>query len=536
MVKKLFFITLLYYCTCLNVIQAQDHVDANQLFCRVLEEGSKQPILYATVKFIGTNRGLISDDRGEFRLPLDLNTIEKIEISSIGFGTKEISVKELRKDQINIIYLKSKVEELDAVALVLKKKKLPQPSAEEIVAKALRRIPMNYPKTPFSYIGYYRDYQQPADDSYSKLYKGKGSVQYVNLNEGIIEVFDAGFGTDYFGDNKNQTLLYSYGRNATFIQDSTLSVPYDNDKKKYLKDVTISPLGGNELSVLNITDILRNHDKVTFSFVDMFDKDFMKNHFFTLEGLSYLGDIPIYKIGFLTEAKIAGTLHYGKGKIYISKENYAIHKFNYEMYEKDKEIKKSPLYAATLEYKDINGKMYLNYLTFNNKFQANSDHYFKVKKTVFDEEDLFFDVYFNRKFDKKTISSKKNRFKIEYTYKQEKINVKEVLIFDDYVRVLIDKNQLLSSPDFNKSTLKRDLRLTIKNIKDIDGNLLDKIPSVKVNQYREIFVQEVFPGKKVDKRLKVMNKYAPLLESEINQLEEKEKYWVNTPLKRNRNN
>ncbi len=531
MIKKITLFTIIFFLAFCKDIQGQTGTSADQLLCRVLEQGSKQPVLYATINFLGTNQGMISDDKGEFRLPLHLDGSEKIKISSIGFETKEIPIKNLKKSEINIIYLTSKIEELDAVALVVKKKKEPRLSAEEIIKKALRKIPDNYPQSPYSYIGYYRDYQQPVDESYAELYKGLESIQYVNLNEGIIEVFDAGFGTDYFADEKNQTLLYSYDRNATFIQDSTLAIPYDNKKEKYLKDVTISPLGGNELSVMNITNVIRNHNKVTFSFVDMLDKNFMENHFFDLKGIRYLDDMKIYEIGFLTEAEVAGVNHYGKGSIFIAKENFAIHKFTYEMFEKDKEINKNPLYGVTLEYVSVNDKMYLNYLTFNNRFQANSDHYFKTKTRVLDEENLFFDIYFNRQFDKKSASSK-SKYKVTYTYKQDKIKVNDVQVFDDYVRVQIDKKQVLGSPDFNKETLSRDLRLYIKNIKDIDGNGIDKIPSVTVNQYREIFVQEVFPGKTVDKSMKLMNKYAPLSDSEINVFEEKNKYWVNTPLRR----
>ncbi len=532
MIKKILIVKVVLFFSFLHGINAQDQPKTFELLCRVLDADSSFPVYYATIKLSGTNRGVIADDQGEFRLPVDLDVSKKIRLSSIGYKTKEVAVKELKNGQINIIYLEPNVEGLDEVILISKQKKERQLNAKQIIAKALNSIPLNYPQEPFSYIGYFRDYQQPIGDSYERVAKKqKSSAQYINLNESIIEVFDAGFGTDYLTNNRNQTLVYSYNKNATFVQDSTLAIPYDNKSKKYLKNVFIPPFGGNEFNVLNITNAIRNHDRSSFSFIDILDKDFIKNHFFNLEGISYLDDTPIYELSFVSESFASGQLHFAKGKIFISKETFAIHKLNYQLYGQDR---KAPLYGVTIEYAPIGKKMYLNYITFNNKFQAGSDHYFKIKNIDFNVEEMYFDVYFNNELDKNTIDPFYKKIKVTYTYKEHKVKVKEVLVLDDRLRVVIDKQQLLSLPDFKLENLAEVIRLKIKNVKDTNGKVLNEIPKVSLNQYREVFVQEVFPSKTIEGDVKLMNKNAPLSTSPINLFKNKDKYWVNTPLKKNK--
>ena len=80
-------------------------------------------------------------------------------------------------------------------------------SAGRIVKEAIKRIPNNYPVDPFSYIGYYRDYQQVTDSSYLADMNFEDKHTYINLNEGVIQVFDAGFGTNRLTDELNQTVL-----------------------------------------------------------------------------------------------------------------------------------------------------------------------------------------------------------------------------------------------------------------------------------------------------------------------------------------
>ncbi len=104
---------------------------------------------------------------------------------------------------------------------------------------AIKKIPDNYPIEPFGHISYYRDYQKVVDAKELSNNHPLKTADYVNLNEGILKVFDAGFGTNKFFDSDNQAALFQYARNEDFLIDSLLAVPYDNYNVKYLKGVKV---------------------------------------------------------------------------------------------------------------------------------------------------------------------------------------------------------------------------------------------------------------------------------------------------------
>ncbi len=505
-------------------IYGQDRLGEDEFFCRIVNKDTEGAVFYATVKLAGTNRGLIADDKGGFRLPVNLGVSDTLVISAIGYKNKKLSIDTLSHSEVNLIYLEPSIEKLDEVTLVSEKNT--SLTAKQIVIKAMNNISKNYPKTPFSYMAYYRDYQQPTDSIYAMLSNQDTAVEYINLNEGIVEVFDAGFHTDQLQDEENQTLLYSYHPNTNFVRDSILSIPYDNNKNKYLKNAVIPPLGGNELNLLQLTNAIRNHDRFSFSFVDIFSKDFIENHKFRLEGINYLNDVSIYKINFSTKFNSIGDSYFAEGTIFISKKNYAIHKFDYEVYYA---TKKNLLYAVAIEYARFKKKMYLNYITFNNRFQVNSNNYFDVEKAVYDKKENVVIIYFNRDLNQNLVVG--YRRKIRLAYKNRKINIEKVTVSKDYLKAYLDRKQMSSYSRLELSNFATNLQLIIKGIKDTQGNKIREMPKLFVNQYREIFVQEVFPGKKIKEDAKPMNKALPMFKSAINIFEKANSYWENTPLK-----
>ncbi len=499
-----------------------------EIVCKVIRADSGAPVFYSTVKLFGTNRGTIADDKGQFRLPGSLNSSQKIILSSIGYEIKEVYISDLKPNTLNLIYLQPSIDKLATVVLRSKKKKR-RLSAKRIVKKAIASIKENYSQTPFSYIAYYRDYQQPIDSSYVLNTDQEIYPEYINLNESILHVFDAGFDTDHLDNDDNQTVLYSYLRNEDFVRDSLFTVPYDNYKKKYLKDVVIPPLGGNELNLLTLTDAVRNYNKRSFSFVESLKLDFVKNHRFKLNKVNYLDDIALYEIDFYSYKDITKSTYRGKGKIYISKEDYAIHKLSYGLYGSKNEF---PLYAVNIEYKKNGEKMYLNYITFNNRFEIYGDPSFAIEEIIYNVNNSSFDVVFNKDFDR--LSIKTSRKKIKLSYEEQKIDIEDVLLFSRHIRIKVNKKQMQKIPNLNAEGLSKNIKLLMKGITDTKGNVLNEAPKLALNQYREIFVQEVFTESRLEPRFKVVDKQAPLSASEINEFNNKHLYWINTPLKKNK--
>lgn len=530
--KKSISAFILFLCLISN-LSAQ--LSATKITCKVLDRTTNLPVVYATVMLKNINRGTHADFNGLFEIPSKYKENGVIKISSIGYQTKTIVLSTLTLNSINIIYLASSNSDLDEVVIKSSKKKK-KLLAKQIVRKAIENIPENYPQEPHSYIGYYRDYQQPVGNSYQKLIKSEKEIEYLNVHEAILESFDNGFQTDKLKDKKNQTLLYKFNTNKNFIQDSSLTVPYDNKSKKYSESVYITPLGGNELNILDLTNALRNHDKMSFSFTNVFNKDFLRNHIFRVKEVVFLDDVPLYKIYFYSLKNRTSFEYSAYGHIYISKGDFAIHKLNYNLYYRKK---KNPQYAVTIEYRAKKDKMYLNYISFNNFFEATNGNYFKIDKTIFNSKRNIFKISFNRQLDVSSLEPFKKNFKIYY--KGEKLKLTAVNTFESDKRTLsiyVDKKSL-EKMNFEKEKENPNytsyFTFDITNIKDFNGFKIDERPSIKINQYRELFVQEVFENKKLPSQMNFVDKSLPLSNTIITPANFKDSYWVNSPLKKSKN-
>jgi len=502
----------------------------------VLNTSTKKPIVYATVMLKKINRGTHADFHGNFEIPVKYKEKGIVRISSIGYKTKEVKLSQLKKNSVNIIYLSISNTSLDEVIIKGSKKKKRKLLGIQIVRKAVENILDNHPTEAHSYIGYYRDYQQPVGNSYQKNIKSEKPIKYLNVHEAIIESFDDGFNSNKLKSSKNQSLLYSYKTNTKFIQDSTLTIPYDNKRKKYSESVYITPLGGNELNILDLTNSIRNHNNMSFSYSNIFSKDFIRNHRFRVKKIVFSDDIPLYEILFFSIKEKTSYEYSAFGSIYISKPDFAIHKFNYNLYYRNK---KNLQYSVTIEYKPRKDKMYLNYITFNNFFEATNGNYFKIDKTLFNAKQNVFKIYFNREIDISTIKPIQRNFKIYY--KNEKLKIIDVSPFNGSHRIFtvyIDKKSI-AAINFKKEKDNLNyasyFRFDITKIKDLNGFEIDKRASIKMNQYREFFVQETFESKKLPLQKNFINKSLPLSKSKITPLELENNYWLNTPLKSSKN-
>ena len=93
--KVLFLVTFIIH---VNIIIGQEN---EFIQGKVVSAKDNKAIPFATIRIKDTNIGLISNDDGSFRLPQELqNSDTKLEISSIGFITKEVSVSDLIKNSL----------------------------------------------------------------------------------------------------------------------------------------------------------------------------------------------------------------------------------------------------------------------------------------------------------------------------------------------------------------------------------------------------------------------------------------------------
>ena len=287
------------------------------------------------------------------------------------------------------------------------------------------------------------------------------------------------------------------------------------------------------MNILKLTNAIRNYNKKSFSFVNVFEKDFIAKHNFSVIGTTYKNGEPLYEIKITANYEEINEAFIVKGTIYISKRTFAIYKLNYNLFKKRA---KNAKYSVTLDFTNKNDLMYLNYISFHNFFEAKSKMIFVTKDAIFDEKKLAIKIIFNREVDIRSIKSIKR--KVSLKYKGEELKV-------DRIEALNRKNKkfLLYLDPKHKNILKDKKRFNfynyfefkLENIKDVNGYKINKEVVIKFNQYREMFVQEVFESKQLPSNITFVNKIKPLSKSKITETIFENDYWVNSPLKKSKN-
>jgi len=518
-----------------------------QILGQAVETKSKSPIVFATVSIKNSNLGVIADQDGYFRLPYRYKQRrDTIVITAIGYKKTEVALWNLKDDKVNVINIDIQTEALDVVDLTFNKKKRKRRlTARQIVKRAIDNIPNNLPSQPHSYVGYYRDYKLLDNE-------------YINLNEGIIEVFDAGIQTKKFFDPLNQSALYSYNLNETFKRDNFLEIPYDNRNIKYVKGAKITSLGGNELSILDIHNPIRNYNIFSFSFINTLKKDFIRNHRFKLIRKTSINTTPIYEIEFKQLDAVVGPQYKITGKIYIQINNFAIHKieydgkqsktinidrFDYGGFKEQIDYDYKPFYSLKLEYVPIGEYMYLNYISFNNRFRLGSSADFRVEDVFYESSENAFFIRFNtplllpfgQKLNQKVEKIRSNKYSIDnfsFKYKNTFLNLNSIQVIDGQtIKINLKKDQLPSEIEKSDEIMK-DIKYLIFGVRDKFKRELNDKKILNIFQFREFFVQEVFPKKELQKNVEFVNKTKHLSESSIINSKSALKYWVNTPLKK----
>ncbi|MFK7812854.1 MAG: carboxypeptidase-like regulatory domain-containing protein, partial [Maribacter sp.] len=289
---------------------------------KLLDTKTQEPIAFASIRIKDRALGIISNTDGSFKIPLIYKEYgDIIEISSMGYQTKEILIVDLEQDKLNIISIAPSAIDLQEAVVKGKDKRKRNLNAKQIVQKAIDAIPRNYPSSSFSTIGYYRDYQRKNEE-------------YINLSEGILEVFDQGF--DQLDDGTSETRLYNFGINTDFKQDSLARIAYDyTTNKKVIRKAHLDAYGGNEFRILRIHDAIRNYNVGAYDFIGTLKTDFIKNHFFIRSSDTSIDNEELYVIKF----SVLFPNYTARGKIYISKVGFSIHKLEYTMYNANKKNK-----------------------------------------------------------------------------------------------------------------------------------------------------------------------------------------------------
>ena len=519
---------LLLLFSCPLLAQQQDYIVG-----KLVDAKTNEPVVFANIRIKDRALGVITNVDGSFRIPLRYKEYgDIIEISSMGYNTREISIMTLTEGKLNLLRLNPRAIALEEAVVHAKRKKRNY-SAYGIVKKAIEAIRDNYPLHSFSTVGYYRDYQ---------LKNGN----YINLNEAVLEVFDQGFDQEDF--NTSEVQLLDTKENKDFQRDTLALQKYDySTGKKIIDKAYLENYDGNEFTNLRIHDAIRNFNDFSYDFVGRFEADFLVHHRFSKNEETYLGDEALYVIG--GYAQQPG--YRAHTRLYISKTDYAIYKMEYALYDNTEKNgfrtknkhghKRKMIFDAVVEYSRIKEKMYLNYISFQNNFELNLSPIFKITDTSISLSKGYFGLRFNRSIDS---ASAKNKNNYSIVFKGTKWDVGKVEVFKDSLKVYpkLKKGTLSNAMrEINVAERKRMfnselLDIKVTNVRDFEGNIVNMPRTENYRQFREFFVQRVKLDARAPFDTNFMNKRKPIFKGQpIAMPDGSDDYWMNTPLQRNTN-
>ncbi len=301
---------------------------------------------------------------------------------------------------------------------------------------------------------------------------------------------------------------------------------------KRIPHATVGDQYGNEFFILLGHDAIRNFNKRTFSFVYTLTQDFLRNHWFSTPVGIYDGSTLLYKIDFTAKRKITEDLY--QGAIFIQPDDYSIHKLEYSGSYLDSEKKKKEIFNIEIEYGHepaVNSRMCLKYISFNNSFivpDLSDKNFFKLLRTEWEQiggpyadyhmHNMTIVAYFNRQID--PVSGRRiANYDLTIGDRKAKITSINVNGPNLYITVRDDKFQGQLDSCY----------LNVKNVKDINGNIIDKRRDLEFRQFRELFVQEY--NKPLEFQNNCFMQAEPLEQNCISITKESGRFWMNTPFK-----
>ena len=493
---------------------------------KVIDSKTNQPLSYATILLKNSQVGIFTNAEGDFRvLNKPVFQSDSLIVTCIGYYRLSVAFSKLKITDLNNLKLVPNVYGLNEVRVIARKRNL---NSEAIIARALRNIMDNYPVRPFSYVSYYRDYQ-------------KDSVNYLNLNEAIIQTLDTGFACQSV---INRYRLLDFKKNTDFQRKDVTpfyDLPETDHSDIWFKKIPYAVVGdqyGNELFILLVHDALRNFDTRSFSFVDTLTKDFIRNHIFSNPVGTWEGNTLLYKINFTAKRQITGKVIQITGAIFIQPDDYSIHRLEYSASLVKSEKKNREIFSLEIEYGHepaVDSKMCLKYMSFNNSFtipDSGDSNFFKIVRSEWMKAGgpytrLWMDkspnmtivTFFNRKIDPVSGGRMEN---YNITLGERKAKITGVKVISDTLLITIRDDKF-------KSREIAACQINIKNIKDINGNIFNKRKELEFRQFRELFVEEY--NKPVEFQNDCLIQSVPLEQNCIASSKNTSRFWMNTPLK-----
>ncbi len=306
--------------------QQENSEDYKEYSGIILDEQSKNPLVFASITIKGSNISTVTNNDGEFLLKVPSNMLtNSIIISFLGYQSKEVSIASLSKKN-NKITLAASIIQLPEINV-----KLPK-SASELVWQTLRKKGVNNLNEQALMTAFYRE-------TIKKRRKN------VSLAEAIVTVYKQ----PYTSLKRDKIKLYKARKSTDYTKLDTLALK----------------LQGGPFNALYI-DLMKYPEYI-------FTEDMLKLYQFSFAPSTTVKERPVYVVNFKQRDDVGEPLYYGK--LFIDSESLAltsaIYNLNVKNQElvsdlfvkrKPKDVKVYPTKAAyRVDYREKNGKWYYGY-------------------------------------------------------------------------------------------------------------------------------------------------------------------------------
>jgi hypothetical protein len=289
---------------------------------KVVDLETREPITFASVGIKGKPIGTITNLQGEFdfHIPNEYRN-DIFVISMLGYGTYEVPAWTLLDKPSLVIEMTKSTQVLHEVIISDSLK------GGDILRIALTRVEENYPMAPFITDGFYRDIK-------------KVGGTFVSLLEAAIKIYDE----DYKAPRNKFKL-----RERVLLLEVRRSLGYSNKFTAYFDE-------GNLLEDLLLHNNVRYRQ---FPEEEIFFSSLQR------ERDSYYNNHEIFVVSHSSKEY--------RLKLFVDKTNYSIIHLEYENDQHSEIAKKRGMISRfvglkrTIDFKEYNGRMYLNYLTVDSK-------------------------------------------------------------------------------------------------------------------------------------------------------------------------
>ena len=310
---------------------------------KVLDKNSRKPVAYAHVGIPEKGIGTITGHNGgfEFKVP-ERYANSTLIVSFMGYKTYKKPIKNFKNG--STIFIEQSASDLVEVVV------MGENAIEDIIRKAVKNIPINYPSHPTTVLGFYRE--SLTDDS----------LRYRYMAEGVLNIYKTGY----------QKIS---GEQVGLVQARKINLKNPLDTTVY-SGLSSGHMAGHRF------DFVKNRE-------DFIDENFFPVYKYWIEKITTYNDKPVYIIGFdkdenakaynrkrskwkaLADAmtgkrknnlRIEGRM---KGKIYIEQGSFAFVRAEFEILPEGlKKYDDYPLYAG-----NWNGNKYVvNYRKLDDKW------------------------------------------------------------------------------------------------------------------------------------------------------------------------